>query len=763
MIKFVLRTVCLVAVAFITGCTCNKSVNPNEEYYTLTIEINPADGGEVSRYPDLTSYAAGTEITVTATANDGYTFTGWTGVPEDIEASNAEITLTMPADTLTLIANFDVSAISHTVIYNGNGNTGGIAPTDDYSPYLSGSTVTVLDAGNLIRTGYTFSGWNTAADGSGASYVAGNTFNITGNATLYARWTAVETSTYAVMVSSVAGIGVSGSGNYAAGQIVNISAGMSPDGQRFTNWTATPAVNFANANHATTTFIMPANEVMITANFETITYTVIWTVNDGIPTPTQTTVPRGSNITAPAAMTRTGYTFNGWYTDAAFSGSVVSFPITNVTGNITLYAKWDINTYTVIWHVDDGDHVPTQTTVLHGSSITAPIEMAKTGYVFGGWWTMETGGTQITFPIENVTMNTELWARWTVLPPVTFIVMFNVDGGSAVAPITGIASGSTINAPIVPIKIGYSFEGWYKESALTNTWDFATDVVTDNITLYAKWEPTFTVIYNGNNNTGGTVPIDNSRYQNNSTIMVLGEGNLVRKNFTFNGWNTVDNGSGTSYTAGATFAISENTTLFAQWRLNNNAFIDSRDNQAYSTVVIGAMTWMAENLNYVDESWSCNGCSASGSGGGLPHLSGALGSWCYANNSSNCDTYGRLYTLDAALVACPLGWRLPSRTDWNNLVALITPNEGTKLKSLPPFWDGADLINFSALPSGGRFFDGSFSGVGENGNWWTSTATGSGITWEGSFYRRNLGTTITTVREFGSNRTCGFSVRCIKE
>lgn len=75
------------------------------------------------------------------------------------------------------------------VTYNGNGNTGGTVPTDTNSPYESGDTVTVLDnTGSLAKEGYTFDGWNTAADGSGTSYAAAATFTITASTVLYAQW-----------------------------------------------------------------------------------------------------------------------------------------------------------------------------------------------------------------------------------------------------------------------------------------------------------------------------------------------------------------------------------------------------------------------------------------------------------------------------------------------------------------------------------------------------------------------------------------------
>ena len=82
----------------------------------------------------------------------------------------------------------------YTVTYYGNGNDEGTAPVDEDSPYGSGSTVTVLGAGTLAKSGNIFAGWNTAADGSGTNYAAGATFTITADTDLYAQWTDVAGS-----------------------------------------------------------------------------------------------------------------------------------------------------------------------------------------------------------------------------------------------------------------------------------------------------------------------------------------------------------------------------------------------------------------------------------------------------------------------------------------------------------------------------------------------------------------------------------------
>ena len=99
----------------------------------------------------------------------------------------------------TLRIGSNISNISnnstYTLTYHGNGNTGGTAPTDS-NTYEAGNAVTILNnTGNIIKTGYTFSGWNTTADGTGTDYMAGSTFNMgSGNVILYANWATIVVS-----------------------------------------------------------------------------------------------------------------------------------------------------------------------------------------------------------------------------------------------------------------------------------------------------------------------------------------------------------------------------------------------------------------------------------------------------------------------------------------------------------------------------------------------------------------------------------------
>ena len=171
---------------------------------------------------------------------------------------------------------------------------------------------------------------------------------------------------------------------------------------------------------------------------------------------------------------------------------------------------------------------------------------------------------------------------------------------------------------------------------------------------------------------------------------------------------------------------------------------DSRDGQTYKTVQIGNQTWMAENLNYKTGE-----------------------SKCYDNKESNCKKYGRLYTWDEALNACPSGWHLPSEDEFGTLLATVGASSGDGSNLRAASWEnGADKFGFSALPAGsygsysyGTYYgsyDKEFGYVGRNASFWSSTE-GSGY---GAYY---LGLDDSTADVFSRGKDYGRSVRCLQD
>jgi hypothetical protein len=229
-------------------------------------------------------------------------------------ALDATVIIKMDGDkTLTAgFARYDEEKF--TVIFDGNNATTGSAPTEIKAVY--NAKITLPDQGCLGRSGYRFDGWNENKTGTGTDYYANSSYTVTRGATLYARWIPV----YAVIVSS-AGTGASGSGDYAADDMVTIKAGTAPDGKQFKNWTSSDGVNFADASDAMTMFIMPAKAVTVTAVFEEkITSTTKYRVTvSSVGTGSSGTgdYAMGDTVTISAGAALAGQQFKNWTTTSA--------------------------------------------------------------------------------------------------------------------------------------------------------------------------------------------------------------------------------------------------------------------------------------------------------------------------------------------------------------------------------------------------------------------------------------------------------------
>lgn len=157
--------------------------------YTLTYNGNGQNSGTVPT--DASSpYTSGVTVTVLGNTGSlvktGYTFSGWNTAADGSGTDRAVAsTFSMPTSNTILYAKWTIN--NYNVTYDGNTNTGGTAPSSQNGDYNTG--ITVSNEGDLTKTGYTFSGWNTLANGSGTSYATGATYTIPAlNSTLYAQW-----------------------------------------------------------------------------------------------------------------------------------------------------------------------------------------------------------------------------------------------------------------------------------------------------------------------------------------------------------------------------------------------------------------------------------------------------------------------------------------------------------------------------------------------------------------------------------------------
>ncbi len=170
---------------------------------------------------------------------------------------------------------------------------------------------------------------------------------------------------------------------------------------------------------------------------------------------------------------------------------------------------------------------------------------------------------------------------------------------------------------------------------------------------------------------------------------------------------------------------------------------DPRDGQVYPTVQIGNQCWLLKNMNYQPDS-----------------------AWCWENNNSNCNTYGRLYNWESALVACPPGWHLPSGNEWGTLFAHLGNDAGGKMKEtgtehwMAPNTGATNLSGFSALPGGFREIGGAFYSLHARAHFWSSSEYEESS--PHAYYVKLVEYNANTYY-YWNYKTYGNSVRCLKD
>ncbi|TCO75046.1 InlB B-repeat-containing protein, partial [Marinisporobacter balticus] len=249
-----------------------------------------------------------------------------------------------------------------------------------------------------------------------------------------------------------------------------------------------------------------SNEINVTPSAAppAITYTVAFDSQGGSTVHSIRNVSEDATITEPTAPTKSGYTFDDWYKEESYTNKW-NFGTDTVTSDIILYAKWteiplsapsapEISLggsgdgyATIQWDEVSG---ATGYIVYKDSMVVADAVYTVSDYVYSYHATGLNNGTQYAFKVKanNADGESGFSNEINVTPStITYTVEFDSQGGSTVPNIRNVSEGGTITAPTASTRSGYTFDGWYKEASYTNKWNFGTDTVTSDITLYAKW------------------------------------------------------------------------------------------------------------------------------------------------------------------------------------------------------------------------------------------------------------------------------------
>ncbi len=428
-----------------------------------------------------------------------------------------------------------------TIIFNPNGGTGEMNP----QTAEEGTEITI--AQNVFtKDGYDFTNWNTDADGNGTNYADGAKITLTADITLFAQWVAENGTAYKVehfqqnitdngytLVKTETMTGTTGdetaaktedTAGFTAKEFAQVK--IAADGSTtvkiyYDRKMVTLTLNCDNGTAAKTitgkfgadvkvdiptktgyTFAAWNPELPATFPAEDAQYTAKWVKEgDYIITYKNTenainNNPAGYNvetetITLKPAV-KSGYIFDGWYKEDSFATKVTEIA-KGSTGNITLYAKWNLETYSITYELNGGTNEAENPESYNVETETITLKPAvKSGYIFDGWYKEDSFATKVTEIAKGSTGNITLYAKWS-LETYTIAYILN-DNETNPAQNANPAEYNIESAVTLadPTRRFYEFAGWYSNADFSDEkltgWNVGAK--TGDITLYAKWNLT---------------------------------------------------------------------------------------------------------------------------------------------------------------------------------------------------------------------------------------------------------------------------------
>ena len=384
---------------------------------------------------------------------------------------------------------------------------------------------------NPNKSGYKFVGWydNENFTGESITEISAGTM---GDVTLYAKWNALD---YRISYELNGGINAENPDGYDVSDLPVSLHAPSRTGYIFKGW-------YMGENRVLAIPVGTTGNVVVSAKWEPITYTIDFDTNGGLPTLSSIDYTIESDSFTLQEITKVGYTFDGWY-----NGETKVTEITTGTyGNMTLVAKWTADLYTISYDLADGVNNPENpTSYTIESGLITLKDPTKEGYTFAGWF----NGEQLITTIDSNTLeNISLTAKWTVN---SYKLTFDVDGNLTEKTFK---YGESITAIENPTKVGHTFVGWSEELPET--------MPANDITVEAKWEiNSYDITYDL---AGGVNNSENpTTYTIESGLITLK--NPTREGYTFLGWY-----NGEQLVTIIDSNTLENISLTAKWKITTD-------------------------------------------------------------------------------------------------------------------------------------------------------------------------------------------------
>ena len=575
--------------------------------YTLNTLSYNVNGGSGTAPASQTQTVPG-QLLVTASTyagtRTGFHLDGWNTLANGLGDDYAVGSNIRPVGATTLYAKW-----TSTISYNGNTNTGGAVPNSTTAVSSAAITNLAPNSGNLVKTGFTFGGWNTAANGSGTTYLASNPnlvtetpymhfdandFNDTTNA-----WTDISGNNRSIPSTAVTNA-TTGSIRGNPTKVTN-SAGSNGSSKSFPAVQGTTADGIVIGNGALTNYTFchvaryaGATRARIFAGTTGNWLSGFWNNATGVAYHegwiTDTT---GTNDTNWKIQCDTGGSNSSLRSNGVLKSSIAN----NSTGlpaniSINLMGSRSAPAEASDWAVAE---FIIYDSVLSDAKIKEVEESLNRKY----------GVALFTSSIHTYnyasTGDVTLYAQW------NSTITYDGNGQTSLAttvPAATIATGTdgntTLAAPTTLLRTNFTFDGWNTAangSGTSYAAGLTTYASTGSTTLYAQWKAPIT--FNGNTNSGGTAPATVNAITSTITLP-SNSGNLTKTGYAFSGWNTAANGSGTTYAAGATYSVNGTATLYAYWTPDNTGLTPSFNTNTNSPIGVLASTAYVINTAYTN-------------------------------------------------------------------------------------------------------------------------------------------------------------------
>ena len=571
----------------------------NANTYDVTFETN---GGTINSGAfDKYTYGVVASLPTNVT-KDGYTFTGW----YSDEACEGDVVSIISSNTFgnqTFYAGWSNTAYAVTLYTND-----GIISSGNVTAYTFGSEVQLPTKEQISKTGYTFGGWYDNASCTGDSVLSVSS-TATGDKQFWAKW---KVESYLITFETDGGTVNSGNvKNYIYGTTVVLPSDVTKTGYTFEGWydnescSGSAVLSVSSNDLGDKTFY---------AKWLVNSYDITFVTNEGtINAGELNSYTYGVGATLPTDVTKTGYTFDGWFTNTSYIGSSVLSVLPTETGNKTFYAKWSVKSYAVTLNANGGTITNGEIdSYTYGVGATLPIakNVVKTGYTFNGWYDNdEFAGEAVTSIANNETGEKVFYAKWTIN---TYDVTLNANGGEIESGnVTGYEYGTGATLPNAVTKAGYTFVGWFDNANLTGeAFTAIANNVTGDKTFYARYTVnTYTINLVTNGGTINAGNVTNYTYGVGATLPA----DVTKTGYAFKGWYDNDEFVGEAIT---TIANNEtgDKTFFAKFTKNtynvilvtNEGVINSGNIETYEFGTGATLPTDVTKTGYTFDGWYSN-------------------------------------------------------------------------------------------------------------------------------------------------------------